>query len=152
MAAVKTISMIAGKYPHSAYHGFALSLQAEWQYLCRCVPGVGTHLAPVEQVIRSHLIPALLEVPQSAVTDSLRALLSHGVKAWGLNLRNPETGADRLFRASAEASEVLVTSLMANAALDSVQHRVCVCKAGTDARKEKVKKEKEALMLMSEGA
>ena len=29
VAAVKTISMIAGKYPQIAYHGFALSLQAE---------------------------------------------------------------------------------------------------------------------------
>ena len=71
-------------------------------------------------MIRSHLIPALLEVPQSAVTDSLRTLLSHGVKAGGLNLRNPETDADRLFQSSAKASEVLVTLLMANAALDSV--------------------------------
>ena len=47
---------------------------------------------------------------------------------------------------------MLVTSLTANAVLDSVQHRVCVRKAGTDARKEKVEKEKEALKLMSEGA
>ena len=29
VVAVKTIAMIAGKYPQSAYHGFALSLQAE---------------------------------------------------------------------------------------------------------------------------
>ena len=46
---------------------------------------------------------------------------------------------------------MLVTSLMANAALDSVQHRACVRKVGTDARKEKIQKEKEALKLMSEG-
>ena len=67
-------------------------------------------------------------------------------------MRNPETGADRLFQSSAEASEVLVTSLMANAALDSVQHRACVRKAGTDAHKEKIEKEKASLKLMSEGA
>ena len=67
-------------------------------------------------------------------------------------MRNPETGVDQLFQLLAKASEVLVTSLMANAALDSVQHRSCVQKAGTDARKEKIEKEKEALKLMSEGA
>ena len=103
-------------------------------------------------MIPFHLIPALIEVPQSAVTDSPCTLLSHGVKAGGLNLRNPETGADRLFQAPAEASEVLVTSLMADAAMDSVQHRTCLRKVGTDARKERVKKEKEALQLMIEGA
>ena len=47
---------------------------------------------------------------------------------------------------------MLVTSLMANAALDSVQHRACVREAGTDARKEKIEKEKASLKLMSEGA
>ena len=137
--------MIAGKYQQLAYHGFTLSLQAEWQYICRCVPGVGINLAPVEQAIRPHPIPVLLEVPQSAATDSLCALLSHGPKAGGLDLRNPEKGADRLFQASKEASEVFVTSLMANAVLDSVHHRACMRMAVTDARKEKVDKEKEAL-------
>ena len=152
VAAVKTISMIASKYPQLAYHGFTLLIQAEWQYCCRFIPGVGTPLAPVDQAIQTHLISALIEVPQSAVTDSLRTLLSHGVKAGGLDLRNPEIGADRLFQASEEVLEVLVTSLMVNTDLDFVQHRACVHKAGTDARKEKVRKDKEKLKLMSEGA
>ena len=60
---VETIYMIACKYPQSAYHGVALSLQAMWQYLYRCIPGVEKHLAPVEQAIRTHLIHALLKVP-----------------------------------------------------------------------------------------
>ena len=30
VVAVKRISMIAGKYPQIAYHGFVLSLQTEW--------------------------------------------------------------------------------------------------------------------------
>ena len=120
--AVKMIAMIAGKYPQSAYHGFALSLQAKWQYLCCCVPGVGKHLAPGEEAIREHLIPALLEVLPEAANDNLRALLSLGVKVGGMYLRNPATGADRLLQASKEASEVLVTSLLGNAGLDSVQH------------------------------
>ena len=90
--------------PQSVYHGFATSLQAERQYLCRCVLGVGQHLAPVETAIKTCLILALLELPADHVKDELRTLLSHGVKAGGMNLRNPETGADRLFQASDEAS------------------------------------------------
>ena len=44
--AVGMIAKIAGKYPQSAYHGFATSLQAEWQYLCRCNPRRGAPPCP----------------------------------------------------------------------------------------------------------
>ena len=83
VAAVKMVVMIAGMYPRSAYHGFSLSLQAEWKYLCHCVPGVGKHLAPVEEAIRDHFIHALLEVLLDAITDKLRTLLSHNVRGGG---------------------------------------------------------------------
>ncbi|KAL7528269.1 hypothetical protein ACHAXR_002355, partial [Thalassiosira sp. AJA248-18] len=33
------------------YAGFTQSLQAEWQYLCRCVLGVEVHLKPAEAAI-----------------------------------------------------------------------------------------------------
>ena len=83
------LSKIARKFPQSAYHGFATSLQVEWQYLCRCVPGIGRHLAPVEEAIKTLLIPALLELPVDRVQAELRTLLLHGIKAGGMNLRNP---------------------------------------------------------------
>ena len=70
----------------------------EWQYLCTCVPGVGQHLAPEQAVIRTILIPALLQVRPGDVKKQIRMLLSHGAKAEGVNLRNPVTGADRYFR------------------------------------------------------
>ena len=108
----------------------------------------------VEKAIRKHLIPALLEVQPEAFTDVLRTitLLSHGVKVGGLNLRNPKTGADRLFQASAEASAVLFTLLLDNTSLDLVEHRGCVRKVGMDARKEKVEREAAAVKIMMEGA
>ena len=109
--AVGVIAKIAGKYPQSAYHGFATSLQAELQYLCRCTPGVGPHLAPLEDAIGMKLIPALLQQPPGWVSDDLRTLLSHGVKFGGMNIRNPVEGADCLFEASDAALGVLVASL-----------------------------------------
>ena len=108
VAGIEVLTQISRKYPQSAYHGFATSLQAEWQYLCRCVPGVGRHFAPVEAAIKTLLIPALLELPVDHVQAELRTLLSHGVKAGGTTLRNPEEGANRLFEASKEASGILV--------------------------------------------
>ena len=98
-------------------------MQAEWQYLCRCLPGIGRHLAPVKAAIKILLIPALLWLPADNVKAELRTLLSHGVKAGGMNLRNPKTGADRLSQASKEASGVLVASLSGGTRLDSVSLR-----------------------------
>ena len=47
---------------------------------------------------------------------------------------------------------MLVTSLLGNTGLDSVEHRACAGKAGTDARKDKVEREAEAVKLMQEGS
>ena len=110
---------MACKYPQSAYVGFTQSLQAECQYIFRCVPYVGQHLNLVEVDIRGKLIPALLDLPPEEVTDELRALLSHDVKQGGLNFRKPATGAARLNQASVEASTVLVESLLGNGELKS---------------------------------
>ena len=57
---VEVLARIAGKYPQAAYHGFATSLQAEWQYMSRAVPGLEAYLQPIEDAIGRDLIPALL--------------------------------------------------------------------------------------------
>ena len=107
---VELLAMVARKYPQSAFFGFTQSLQAEWQYLCRCVPGVEKHLGRVEDAIQQKLIPALLECTEEEVTDSLRQLLSHSTKQGGMNLRTPAARAARLIQASSEASAVFVAS------------------------------------------
>ena len=127
-------------------------MQAEWQYLCRCVPGVGRHLAPVEAAIKTLLIPALLELPADHAQAELSTLLSHGVKAGGMNIRNTETVADRLVQASKEASGILVVSLCGGTPLDFVAHRAQVRGAGAAARKEEVAQEKEAVKRMKDEA
>ena len=149
---VKAIAKVARKYPQSAFFGFSQSLQSEWQYLCRIVPDVGKHLEPVEAAIQEFLIPALFDMPPGEVKDKFRRLLEHGVKQGGMNIRNPVKGASRLHQASEEASEILVESLLANADLDSVEHKVCVRKAGAKARKERVDSEKELVKEWMEGA
>ncbi len=74
---MKALAKVVARYPQSAYAGFTMSLQAEWQYLCRCVPGIGPHLQPIEEAITSHLLPALMEMDPAAVSDEFRALISH---------------------------------------------------------------------------
>ena len=149
---VKLLAKVATKYPQSAYAGFSSYLQAEWQYLCRTVPGVAEQLQPIEDAIRGHLIPALLEVKPEDVNGDLRTLLSHGVKQGGLNIRNPVEGADRLNQASREAVEVLVQSLKSGSDLDLEHHQQTVRKAGAKARKEKIEAEQAFVEKLSASA
>ena len=124
------LSRIAGKYPQVAYHGFATSLQAEWQYMSRAVPGLGAHLQPIEDAIEHDLILALLGcTAEQAAKPDFRTLLGHGVKQGGLNLRNRVTVAPRLRQSSVEATAVLVKSLLEGTDLDTVEHKECVKEA-----------------------
>ena len=152
VADIGVLAKIASKYPQSAYHGFATSLQAEWQYLCRTTPGVGAHMGPVEDAIRNVMIPAILQLKPSEVTDDLRTLLSHGVKQGGINFRNPVEDADAVFASSEAASGTSVASLLDGTVLEPVTHRGQVRAASVAARKEKVTKEKAALELLKVNA
>jgi len=98
--------------------------------------------------IRQHLIPVLFDLPPTEITDSWRNLLTHGVKQGGMNIRNPVECADGLYQASADASTTLVASLLANAPLDSVNHRICVRTAGATARKDRIEREMEMVKAM----
>ena len=80
--------------------------------------------------------------------DDFRILLEHGVKQGRMNLKNPSKGAGLLLQALAVASKVLVTSLLEDTPLDSVEHKACVCLAGATARKERVASEKEVVTEM----
>jgi hypothetical protein len=139
---VQLLAKASKKYPQSAYAGFTQSLQAEWQYLCRCVPGVGPQLQPVEDAIRECLIPALMEVQPNFVDGDLRSLLANGVKQGGLNIRNPVEGAEALHEASSAAGVVLVESLKTGSELDLELHKQCVREAGAEARKRRADAEK----------
>ena len=148
VASIEALARVARKYPQSAYAGYSQSLQAEMQYICRVVPGVGKHLEPVEMAIREYLIPALFELEPGELKTDFRILLEHGVKQGGMNLKNPAKGAERLLQASTEASEVLVASLLDATTLDSEAHKACVRQAGAKARKERVDGEKEVVRGM----
>ena len=56
---VKVLSKIARQYPQSSYAGLGMSLQLEWQYLQKTVPGVGALMGPIEQALREKFFPLL---------------------------------------------------------------------------------------------
>ena len=57
---VNILAGIAKRFPQTAFAGVAMSLQHEWQYVARTVPGIGHLFAPVERAIRNNFLPTLL--------------------------------------------------------------------------------------------
>ncbi len=82
-AAVKTLALVAVKYPQTAYAGFTFCLQNEWQYLQRVVADTGPFFDPLEKAIRSKFIPALLGLRADEITGKYWELLTHSVTKGG---------------------------------------------------------------------
>ena len=56
---VRDLGKIALRHPQSDYAGLVMSLQLEWQYLQRTIPGVDTLMGPIEEAIREKYFPSL---------------------------------------------------------------------------------------------
>jgi hypothetical protein len=102
----------------------------------------------VEAALREKFIPALLGT-DDPINDEFRLLLAQGVKQGGLAIRDPVGAANRLHRASTEATGVLVTSLLEHTTLDIEAHAGCVRQAGAAARRERVEDGKKVVEAMS---
>ena len=75
---VKVLAKISQRHPQSAYVGLGMSLQLEWQYLQRTVPGVGTLMGPIEEALREKFFPTLFRGEE--IDADFRKILGHGVK------------------------------------------------------------------------
>ena len=78
---VKLLAKIDRRHPQSAYAGLGMSLQSEWQYLQRTVPGVGTLMGPLEEALREKFFPSLFGGEE--INADFWKILGHSVKhAW----------------------------------------------------------------------
>jgi hypothetical protein len=137
---IETLARIAVRAPQTAYAGLVSSLQAEWQYICRVVPGAGQYLEPVELALCEKFIPALLQVSEP-VDDVFCQLLSHGVKMGGIAIKNPVTSAPHLHQCLMDASNILVEALHNGGGLNAKAHKAVVKAAGNAACKARLKGE-----------
>eukprot|EP00957_Ditylum_brightwellii_P056004 4244159-Ditylum_brightwellii.AAC.1 len=111
-----------------------MSLQAEWQYLQRTVPGVGAHMGPLEEALQKEFLPALFG---ESIGDDLRSLLCHSMKWAGLGVPNPTEAAERSHSTSVECCEVLVASLLEGQLLSYGHHKGCVRQVASGAQLER---------------
>ena len=84
---VKESAKIARRHSQLDYTGLGMSLQLEWQYLQRTVPGVGTLMGPIEEAVRKKFLPSLFGGEE--ITSDFQKILGHSVKHGGLCLPDP---------------------------------------------------------------
>ncbi len=88
MSAVKTLSVVAKRYPQTAYARFMFCLQNKWQHDQRMVADTAPFFAPLEVEICTSFLPALLGIPSTEINGGYCQLLTHGIKQGGLAIRN----------------------------------------------------------------
>ena len=84
---VEKLARIAETQPHAAYAAVTHGLIGKWNYLSRTIPNIRAHLAPLESVIRTKLIPAI--TGRSPPSDTERDLLALPVRLGGLGIPDP---------------------------------------------------------------
>ena len=129
---VRVLAEISQRHPQSAYVGLGVSLQSEWQYLQRTVPGVGTLMGPIEEAQRETFSPSLFG--REEITADFRKILRRSVKHGGLGIPDQRLSAESAYNTSKAASRELLDFLRGGSVLNYVGHRVCVRKASQTAR------------------
>ncbi|KAL7502374.1 hypothetical protein ACHAXN_001333, partial [Cyclotella atomus] len=135
---VKILASVARRFPQTAFAGKTISLQNEWQYVMRTVPGIAALFDPLEKEIRCTFLPSLLGVP--SISAEMRQLMANGVKQAGLGIRNPVESADLFFGTSKHACEELVRSML-EGEFNLAVHKSTVRQASTKARKQRIELE-----------
>eukprot|EP00956_Cyclotella_meneghiniana_P033352 scaffold95206_cov68-Cyclotella_meneghiniana.AAC.1 len=133
---VNILAGIAKRFPQTAFAGVAMSLQHEWQYVARTVPGIGHLFAPVERAIRNNFLPTLLG--EDSITGEMRELLAQGVKQAGLGIRNPVDCAEACYDTSKKCCEKLAEAIVAGTEFNLAEHKAHVRSTGQFAKNMRV--------------
>ena len=137
VAAIKTLSRIAKRFPQTAYTGLVRSLQMEWTYVQRVIPNIEDSFAPVEHALTHHFLPALLgETP--ANLNKLRQLSRFPVKLAGLGIPDPVASAPGNFTTSVAVTAELAESLRNSTNLDAgnyVRHATGILQEEREAKR-----------------
>ena len=86
---VLDLTAVASNFPQTAYAGLQKSLQHEWGFLQRVLPGIGDQFKSIEESIRDFFVPALFGESTFNEDDYRRNLTALPVKFSDLSIPNP---------------------------------------------------------------
>ena len=95
---VRVLDKISRQRPQSDYYGLGISLQLEWKYLQRTVPGVGTMMGNIEEALREKLFPALFRGEE--INTNFWQILGHSIKQGGLVILEYRVSAEIAYNTS----------------------------------------------------
>jgi len=121
VSGVHQLAKVARRYPQTAYAGLVRSLQTEWTYLQRVVPGADAAFQPIEEALQGAFLPALFALPQTE-TDMLRPQSKLPVRFSGLGIADPTSTGQEGYDASVTMTEALARSLLQLQPLDATEH------------------------------
>ena len=136
IAAVGLMTQIAWKEPQAAFSGLTRSLQGEWTFLQRVLPGVDCYFAPLAEAIRDHFIPALFGF--TGLPSWTKTIASLPIRWSGIGLRSPEVWAADAFHTSLHCTKHLQDSLLDNREGFSLSAHKDSMAAGKKARERRV--------------
>ena len=99
------LTTIAKTQPHAAYSALTHGLSSKWTYLSRTVPNICNLLKPLDDTLRTKLIPTLTGRPPPSVLEC--ALFALPARMGGLGITTPSKQADQ-----EHLSSLLVTSAL----------------------------------------
>jgi hypothetical protein len=148
---VSTLAKVARKYLQTAYAGLVQSLQGEWQYLQRVVPGTSDAFAPMlEAAISQIFLPALLEEPYEKLAP-MCAQLALAPRQAGLGVASPQATAKTSHQSSVKSTGHLARSLKSGDPLDATAYAEVASQKRRECRKIRVKAEVSKLKALCAG-
>ena len=125
------LAKIAEDEPQLAYAAYTKAICMRWCFLQRTVPDTKHYFTPLEEAIRTKLIPAIIG---RKVTDLEREMISLPVRMGGLGIQNPELTAETEFRNSSLVTQNLTRLIenqetnLNNYNLDNVKNTISTLK------------------------
>jgi hypothetical protein len=117
---VDQLASVAVTQPQAAFAALTKSLQCEWSFLQRVVPGCDCLFRPLEQMIRDKFLPKLFG---GAITEDDRVLLSLPCRLGGLGIRDPTAIATIIHETSRRATRVVIEAIKGDNPYNSQDHR-----------------------------
>ena len=121
---IQFLSTPANFCPHESFSVFTKSVQAEWNFLMRVVPGCDEFLKPLEDSIKNQFISTVTNI--YTVSNPQSTLSSLSAKIGGLGIPDPLVKASEQFEMSKKTSSLICDSIWNGTTLDVDAHKTHV--------------------------
>ena len=107
---IDQLALIAKTQPHAAFSALTHGLSSKWTYLSRTIPDIYDLLLPLDNAIRSKLIPELTGRPPP--NDLEFNLFSIPARLGGLGINIPSKTADKEFTSSLQVTSPICQNIL----------------------------------------